>query len=173
MDDHLHLDDREEPPHPPDEHGDPEPHAPLTAVSTTDMLNICMCMMMQTQQVLQKMAQDKVDEKRQQRREEEFCLEQHRAKLEMEERLELDRVEERRKAREAQERMEALRLEEARAMQDAQERLENLRVEEVRARREELRERREEEDRRTQLKAIQLPPQMSTRADLQEYLELF
>lgn len=129
--DHVDLDDLEEAPHAPEGHGDPEPRAPATAVSATEMMDLCTRMMLQTQQVLQKMARDKEDEKAQWRRDDEFRWEQSRARLEMEERLENDQLEDRRLAREAQGHLEALRAEETRAMRDAQERLEQQRLAEA------------------------------------------
>lgn len=93
----LDLDGREEAPHRAEGHGEPQPRVPATAASTADMMDLCMRMMLQTQQVLQKMARDKEDEKEQRRRDDEYRWGQHKTRLEMEERLENDRVEERRK----------------------------------------------------------------------------
>lgn len=100
------------------------------------MMDLCTRMMVQTQQVLQRMAQDKEDEKKQRRRDEEYRVQQDKLKLEMEERIELDRMEKRRLAREAQDRLEALRMEETRAMRNAQERLEEQRLANLQLRRE-------------------------------------
>lgn len=120
MEEHVDLDDVEEAPHAHDEHRAPEPREPPKAMSQADMTDLCMRMMVQTQQVLRHMMVQRDDNK-------ELSQRQDQALLDVQIKLGEERIEERRRDREAQERMEALRLEEARAMQDAQQRLEEQR----------------------------------------------
>lgn len=153
MDDHFDLDDPEAPHHP-EGRGDREEPRP-ERLNPGDMVELCARMMLQNQQMMREMTKMRENEREHQRMTDEYWADKLKAKLEQERRMDAERQEERRQMRELQERFE------------------EQRQADLRQRREELRERREEEERRARLKAIQLPPHMSTKTDLREFLELF
>lgn len=72
-----------------------------------------------------------------------------------------------------EERHMALREEELRIARQEADRHEEQRQEELQQRREEARARKEADERRERLRSVQLPPPMTHRSDLKEYLELF
>lgn len=110
----------------------------------------------------------------------EEMAERTRAQKELEERQLALREEELRVARQAEERRRVqqeeelrLRREELEAQKRREEMLEEQRQADLQQRRQELRERREAEERKARLKTISLPPPMSGKADLLEFVQLF
>lgn len=106
--------------------------------------------------------------------------ERERLQRELQERQLALREEELRTAQQAEERRRAhqeeelrLRRQELEAQKRREDALEEQRQADLQQRRQELREKREADERKARLKAIQLPPPMSSKSDLVEFLQLF